>query len=60
MDQIGARQIAFLSLCTGMVLVGALGLAGWVSTEVGLFAAILIALVVLSFYSGVFYSERLA
>lgn len=60
MDQIGARQVAFLSLCAGMVLVGTFGLAGRVSAGGGLFAANLIALTVVSFYSGVFYSRRLA
>lgn len=60
MDQIGNRQIAFLSICISMVLVGALGLAGWVSARVGLLVAILIALVAVSFSADVFYAERLA
>ena len=60
MDQIGARQIAFLGLCISMVLVGTLGLAGQVSAGAGLFAAILITLVLLSISAGAFYCDRLA
>ena len=60
MVQLEGRQIAFLGLCTLMVLVGAIGLVGWVSAGAGLIAAILIALVVVSISAGAFYRDRLA
>lgn len=52
MDQIGVRQLAFLLLCASMVVVGSMGLVGMVSAGPGLLAAILAAMVALSFSAG--------